>query len=285
MSNSVIDPFSDLIIIGSGPASLTAAIYAARSDLSVKIFEKAQIGGILPEITELPNFPGFTGSGQQFANKLRDQVKNLGVSINYGECTEIIYPSQDKPYFKLIIDQKVYHSFAVLIATGSKPKRLTLPTSKPLHYCALCDGPFYKGKSILVIGGGNSAVGESIHLAQIVDRITLVSRGQLTAESSLIRQLKAEPNVQILENTVATPELIAEHDGIFVFIGKLPATDFLEDQLLDSKKYILTDQSNMTKIPGLFAAGDVRSGTLKQAVSAAADGALAAVNIVKYIKK
>lgn len=267
----------DLAIIGSGPAALTAGIYAARSGLAVKIFEKSRFGGALPDISHIANFPGFDGPGQKLADNMKKQAEQAGVDFAYGEVTDI------QEGFLLLVDGEEISSRAVLVATGSEPIPLDFETTKPISYCASCDGPLYKDKEIVVVGGGNSAVQESIYLAKIVKKLTLVNHSELRAQKCLIDQLSKIDNVEIKTNLEPTRELLDQFDGIFVFIGHRPATSFLPREILDSHGYIVTDAKQMTKIPGIFAAGDVRDNTVKQAITAAGDGASAATAIAKYL--
>ena len=185
----------------------------------------------------------------------------------------------------LDIDGETILARAVLVATGSEPTKLDLDTSKPVSYCALCDAPLYKGKNILVIGGGNSAVGEATYLADIAKHVTLINRSPLRAEPSLQSALRAKPNVEIHENTNPTPDLLGQADGIFVFIGKQPASSFMPPATLGTDGYIKTDDNFMTVVPGLFAAGDVREGAVRQAITASAEGAAAAISVSNYLKK
>lgn len=265
----------DLAIIGSGPAALTAAIYASRAGLTVQIYEKNRLGGALPDISHIANFPGYDGDGETLAKTLVSQVQNLGVYVDFGTCTSL------KP---LIIDDEEQFVKSVLIATGSEPVHLDLPTTKPVSYCALCDAPLYISKNVLVIGGGNSAVGEALYLAKnIAKTVTVVTHSLLKAEKKIADELRACKNVTIMENTEPTIDLLEQFDGIFVLIGKKPATQFLPQEMLDEDGFIITDVNYMTKVPGVFAAGDVRSGSLKQAITAASDGAMAAINISDFL--
>ena len=276
----MVDAVLDLAIIGSGPAAMTAAIYAARAELSVAIFEKAKVGGALTEIDQIGNFPGFNGSGNELAENLKKQVLNLGVKINYGACEGIMLDdSGDKI---LTIDGESVRAHAVLVATGSEPKTLDLDTPTPISYCAMCDAPLYKGKSIAVIGGGNSAIQETIYLAGIAKNVTVYTHGHFKADQIMVDEITALGNVEVRDN-LSEAEL-DNYDGIFVFIGKRPATKFLPAELLDEKGYIITE-NYATKMPGVFAAGDVRANSVKQAVTAAADGAAAALEIVNFLKK
>lgn len=265
----------DLAIIGSGPAALTAAIYAARAGLKTVVYEKGAMGGALSQIAKIENYPGFVGAGADLAAVMRDQATTAGAKIEYGECQGV------NP---LIIDGEEIAARAILIATGSEPIPLDVKTDKPVSYCALCDGALYKGKAIAVIGGGNSAIQESIHLAKIVGSITVFSRSALSAEPYIIDKLKQCKNVTIRENITATPADLAHFAAVFTFIGKRPATTFLPSEILTKDGYIKTDDY-ATSINGIFAAGDVRDGSIRQAISAAADGAAAAITITKFLQK
>ncbi|MDO4759222.1 MAG: FAD-dependent oxidoreductase [Candidatus Saccharibacteria bacterium] len=294
----------DLIIIGSGPAACTAALYAARAGLTVALYEKALFGGALIETAHIANFPGFDGPGQELADRLKTQAEAAGAKFYYGECTaidKVSVPvdsqlSVTNSSFVVTIDGEKLFARTVLVATGSRYRQLDFTLEKPISYCALCDGPLYKDKRILVIGGGNSAVGEAAHLASIAKSVILVNRSPLRAESALIKKLESFPNIEIHTSIDINPnsqpfaKYLTASDGVFVFIGKQPAADFLPshtpsgEPLKDTEGYILTDSAQMTALSGLFAAGDVRSGALRQAVTAAAEGAIAAVHITSFLK-
>ena len=276
----------DLAIIGSGPAALTAAIYAARAGLSVEVFEKSAIGGALSQISKIENYPGFVGSGADLAATLKQQAQQFGAKIQFGEVKTISKRgSGAKIAFTLQIDDgEEVVSRSVLVATGSEPKPLETTTKTPISYCALCDGALYKEKNIAVIGGGNSAIQESLHLASLVKSLTLFSHSPLKAEPYLIEKLKNLPNVKIQENREPTSAELDAFDGVFVFIGKRPATTFLPPEILTEQGFIKTE-NHETSISGLFAAGDVREGSVKQAITAAADGAAAAIEIINFLKK
>lgn len=271
----------DLVIIGSGPSGLTAALYASRLGFSVKIIEKSSYGGALTQISHLANFPGFDGAGADFAAKLKSQAEKSGVKFSYGSCESVKKDSDGN--FTLMVDGEEERSRAVLVATGSEPIPLDFTPSAPVSYCALCDSPLYKGKNIAVVGGGNSAIGESIHLARVASSLTIFSRSCVKADEAMLKELKSLKNVKILENHAPSEKDLAGFDGIFVFIGKRPATTFLDNSLLDEKGFIKT-KNYSTSIPGLFASGDVRSGSVKQAITASADGASASIVIADYLK-
>lgn len=314
---------TDLVIIGGGPAALSAALYAARAGLKTQVFERAGIGGALAEISHISNYPGYDGPGPELAAEMRRQAAQAGAEIIYGDCQKLWRHSD---YFELTLDAdsspdaqpasvlpdaldaapKILAK-KVLIATGSTPKKLSFTPRPPVSYCALCDGDLAKGKHVAVIGGANSAVQESLYLAALVKDLTIITHSRLKADSYLQQRLAAAQKshtIRVLENTEATPELLDAFDYIFVFIGKLPATSFLRPladsplanslptdsplanslpaggRLLDPSGYVLTAAgSHATAVSGLYAAGDVRSSSLKQVVTAAADGAAAAIEI------
>ena len=266
----------DLAIVGAGPAALSAAIYAARAGLKVRVYEKGSIGGALARIAKIENYPGFMGAGSELADKLKAQAAEFGVEFDYGECQKIESDS-------LVIDGEKVSARAILIATGSGPKSLKIKgITKPISYCAICDGALYGGKRLAVVGSGNSAFQEATHLAEIADSVTIFAHAKVKAESYLVKNLPA--NIVVEEDGALSAEKLNEFDGIFVFIGKSPATDFLDESLLTADGYIKTDKNYMTEVPGIFAAGDVREGSIKQVVTAAADGASAALSIVNFLR-
>jgi len=275
----------DLAIIGAGPAALTAAIYAARAGLDVVVYEKHNYGGILAEIPQIENYPGFVGTGNQLAKQMHGQAEHAGAKIDYGECLGL---KQSGGNFIVNIEEKNIHSRAVLVATGSSPKPLAFPVSIPTSYCALCDGPLAKGKNVVVVGGANSAVQEALFLADLAKSVTIITHSQLKADAWLVNALNKDSRIKVQENLEPTPELLDQFDYAFVYIGKTPATQFLDHDLLDRTGYVACGNKlypHQTKTPGLFAAGDVRAGSIKQVVTAAGDGAAAAIEIVQYLRE
>ena len=282
----------DLVIIGGGPAALSAAIYAARAGLEVKVYERGSFGGILPNIPLLENYPGYSGEGAGLAEVMRRQAEQAGAKLEYGECT-LVKVAADAT-FQLEIDGEMAKARSVLVATGSRPRELSFTPSAPVSYCALCDGPLVKGKKVAVIGGANSAVQEALFLAKIAQTVTIITHSELKADAKLQNQLSHYPNIRVIEHLEPNPENLQDYDHVFVYIGKLPATDFLQDlakeyAILGRDGYVLADTENpelphQTVLEGLFAAGDVRTGATKQAIVAAADGAEAAIEIAKYLK-
>lgn len=304
---------NNLVIIGGGPAALTAGLYAARAGLATQIFERANIGGLLGEISQLDNYPGFEGAGVDLATVMRHQAEAAGVQIQYGECTAVrplsdgdaaslASPASSTPNtsltsstsapgsgFELIIDGVAVRAGAVLVATGASPKPLPFSVTPPVSYCALCDGALAKGRNVVVVGGANAAVQESLYLSRLAQTVTIITHSKLKADAILQNQLAATSNIIVIEEQEPTPDFLNQFDYVFVFIGRQPATGFLGAlasgcQLLDSKGYVLT-KNYMTAIPGLFAAGDVRAGSLRQVVTAAGDGANAATAISAWLTR
>lgn len=287
-------PAIDLAIIGAGPAALTAATYAARAGLKTTVFERGTVGGALAEISHIGNFPGFDGPGPELAKSMRSQAESFGAQFTYGECT---YIEQSPAGFTLTIDGESYSARAVLVATGSEPRPLdpaiTQSVTKPISYCALCDGDLVKGQNIAVVGGANSALQEALYLAGLAAKVTIISHSEIKSDASLKNRVAATPNIEILPATEPTADLLNQFDHIFVYIGKRPATTFLQpltavahSQLFDDQGYLCTisPSRHATPVEGLFVAGDVRSGALRQAITAAADGAAAAVEVSEYLK-
>ena len=299
----------DLAIIGSGPAALSAALYAARAGLRVSVFERANIGGALCEIAQISNYPGFTGPGRDLAATMRRQAESAGVTITYGECTAIrslepsaasATPASDTTAaqpatparFELTIDGEPVRARTVLLATGSEPRPLPFALTVPVSYCALCDADLAKGQDIAVVGGGNSAVQESLGLAPLVKSLTLITHSALKAEPHLITQLRALRSVTIREHLEPTPDLLNTFARVFVFIGKRPATTCVADltastpDFYDAAGYVRGGHgsAHQTAIPGLYVAGDLRSDALRQVVTATGDGAAAAVEISQSLR-
>jgi len=302
--------FYDLIVIGSGPAGLTAALYAAREGLSVLVVERAGIGGQAGVTERLDNFPGFPEgvTGDEFAGRLRAQAERFCVEILAAQ--EVSELSEDGAYRSIAtVDGSTYSAFAILLATGSTYRRLEIDGEADLigagvHFCATCDGPFYRGQRVVVIGGGNSAGEESIFLARFADHVTVVTRDdRLSASSVVVGKLEEHDRISVVVG--ATPiafaedngrlrALVVERDGhreeieaggAFVFIGLTPNSALVAGHVeLDEAGFIVADMGMSTTMPGVFVAGDVRSGSTKQAASAAGEGAAAALAIRRYVE-
>lgn len=281
----------DVAIIGSGPSALAAALYLARAGVSVAAFERGAMGGELSRIAEISNYPGFAGPGQDLFGVMRNQAESAGAKILYGECTAVL-PRDG--YFELQIDDETVKARSVLAASGSVPKSLNFSITPPVSTCALCDGVLAKGKDIAIVGGANSAVQAALYLAPLAKSITLITHSRLKADQKLQQELQQYQNITIQENVEPTTELLNQYEYVFVFIGTQPASGYLAavhaelGGILNKKGEILIGQDpdcpHQTKLPGLFAAGDVRADAIKQVVTAAGDGAAAAIEIVNYLR-
>lgn len=304
-SNDEIKP---VVIVGAGPAALTAAIYTTREDIDTVLYEKGVIGGLAAITDWIDNYPGFaTGvSGLDLSEELRKQAERFGAKIELGEVLSIT----DKGSYKSLdtTDGEV-KARAVLIATGSDYKKLGIPGeaeyyARGVHYCATCDGAFYRDKHLVVVGGGNSAVQEALFLTRFASKIDLLVRSTLKASDVLIHELEKNDKITIHLDTT-TDEIVGEGgkvvkvvgtkkgvktefptDGVFVFVGLLPNTQFLASSgvALDQVGLVKTDSSLQTSVKGIFAAGDVRSGATMQIASAAGEGATAALHIREYLE-
>jgi thioredoxin reductase (NADPH) len=303
--------YYDLICIGGGPASLTAALYAAREGLDVLVIEKSGLGGQAGVTERLDNFPGFPDGigGGEFADRLVQQTQRFGVELL--QAQEVIgLREEEESKYVTTADGHEYGARAVLIATGSTYRRLGVPGEEDLigagvHFCATCDGPFYTGQHVVVIGGGNSAGEESLFLTRFADKVTILVRGsELTASKIVIDKVTTSPKIEVRRN-VEVAELHGEShlSGItlrdraagttemikpaaaFVFIGLSPNSGWLPPEIQrDSTGFIITKTNLETSLSGVFAAGDVRLGSTKQAASAVGEGATAALMIREYLK-
>lgn len=302
----------DLIIIGAGPAALTAAIYTTREDIETLLFERGVIGGLAAITDWVDNYPGFSKgiSGLNLADELQKQAERFGAVIELGEVTEII---AEKNHKLLKTTSGDFHAKAVLIATGCDYKKIGVPGEKEyfargVHYCATCDGAFYRDKRLVVVGGGNSAVQEAIFLTRFASHIDLLVRGdKFRASDVLVQELKKHSDKIAIHLNTTTDEIVGEDnkvvkvlgthttsgkkkefptDGVFVFVGLLPNTQFLEKSKikLDPLGFIQTDAGLGTDMKGVFAAGDVRSGATMQIASATGEGATAALKIREYLE-
>lgn len=302
----------DLIIIGAGPAALTAAIYTTREDIETLLFERGVIGGLAAITDWVDNYPGFSSgiSGLNLADELQKQAERFGAVIELGEVSEII---AEKDHKLLKTTSGDFYAKAVLIATGCDYKKIGVPGEKEffargVHYCATCDGAFYRDKRLVVVGGGNSAVQEAIFLTRFASHIDLLVRGdKFRASDVLVQELKKHSDKIKVHMNTTTDEIVGENnsvvkvigtdtktnkkrefatDGVFIFVGLLPNTQFLEKSKieLDPLGFIKTDAGLSTDMKGVFAAGDVRSGATMQIASATGEGATAALKIREYLE-
>ena len=302
--------YYDTIVIGGGPAGLTAAIYLAREGLDVLVIEKAALGGQAGITRTIDNFPGFDKGirGGDFAERLGRQARKFGVEIL--QAQEVLEIDRDGQYLIAEIGSEIhYHSKAILLATGARYRRLNVPGEEQLigvnvHFCATCDGAFYKGRRVLVVGGGNSGFEEGLFLTRFASQVDiLVNSPQPKASRILqdkvaekkdihvilnhaVRELRGGKKLQaVVIEDLATHELKESHyDGVFVFVGLMPNNDLIKDKAeLDGSGFVCAP-AMMTSYPGIFVAGDVRGGSTKQAASAAGEGASAALAIREYLK-
>lgn len=299
----------DIIIIGAGPAGLTAALYARRADKSVIVLERGTFGGQITYSPNIENYPGYEKiSGNELAEKLVGQAIAMGAEIEMAEVTAI---NCKDGVFYVATDECEYMSRAVIIATGSKHRHLGLDreeelTGNGISYCAVCDGAFYNGRTVAVIGGGNSALVEAIMLSDGCRKVYVVQNlDYLTGEEKLISVLKERKNVEFifgsvvddlhgdneLEGIIIRNEATGEKqrldvDGMFVAIGQIPENEiFKEFAELDERGYVDSDENCTTKTPGLFVAGDCRKKQIRQITTACGDGAVAALAACRYIDK
>jgi thioredoxin reductase (NADPH) len=303
--------FYDLIVVGSGPAGLTASLYAAREGIDTLVIERGGVGGQAGVTERLDNFPGFPEgvTGADFADRLRRQAERFGVEILTAQ--EVTGISSDGDYRCVrTADGAEYRAWAVLLALGSTYRRLGVPGEDDfigagVHFCATCDGAFYRDKDVLVVGGGNSAGEESIFLTKFARHVTIATRDtHLSASRVVVEKVEEDPRIDVITGvtpaefrgqakletvvlkeiaTGATREVTPA--GVFVFIGLTPNTTIVRDAIaLDRNGFIQTDGMLTTNVPGVFAAGDCRSGSTKQAASAAGEGAAVALAIRRYLQ-
>lgn len=297
----------DYIIIGAGPAGLTSAQYAARSGLNTLVLEGMGAGGQVAQIFELENYPGVFPpvNGFDFVETMRKQAEAFGAKIKQVQVSSIDKRGKD---FVIQTKDTVYTAPALCIATGAVHKNLGVPgeaelTGRGVSYCATCDGPFFRKKRIVVIGGGDSACSEAIYLASLSEDVKIVHRrnefraqkalvdkmlaaGVKPIFDSVVKKINGEAKVTglTLENVKTGEQTELECDAVFIFAGMAPQTDLVDMIKKDLSGYIITDENMQTSIPGLYAAGDVRSKPFRQIVTAASDGAIAANAAKEFIR-
>ena len=291
----------DTLIIGGGPAGYTAALYATRAGLDTAILERMSPGGQMALTDIIDNYPGFPEGvdGIMLGMNMQMQAERFGAKTLYEDVVAVDFTD---PAVKVVqTASNAYHARTVIVATGANPRELGLPneralTGKGVHYCAHCDGRFYKGKTVAVVGGGNSAVADALYLSRVTDKVYVIHRRDSLRATKIYHDplMKAE-NVEFVWDS-AVSEILSDgrvtgvnvknlkdgsereinFSGLFVSIGRKPATDFLAGILeLDEYGYIVADESTRTSVPGVFAVGDVRTKALRQVVTAVADGATA----------
>lgn len=298
----------DYIIIGAGVAGLASAQYAARGGLKTLLIDVSIPGGQALTIPTLENYPGLfpAVSGPQFCQNMAEQAKSFGAEIIQTEVSSIDKVGDE---YKIVCRKEIYESLAVLIATGAEHKKLGVPGEDKLEgrgvsYCATCDGPFFRNKKIFVIGGGDSACDEAMYLSTLTDQVTLVHRrNELRAQKAVADRLLANPKVKVifnakvkeikgegrvqsveLEDTVTGALNELECDAVFIFAGMNPVTQLVDMLPKDEAGYIKTDDEMKTIMAGLYVAGDIRSKSFRQVVTAVSDGAIAAHSAGEYVR-
>lgn len=303
----------DVVMVGAGPASLTAAIYTTREDIETMLFERGVIGGLAAVTDWIDNYPGFPKgiAGLEFAEELRQQAERFGANIELGEVTKIV---DEGKYKKLETTSGDIYAKAVLIGTGSDYKKIGVPGEQEyyahgVHYCATCDGAFYREKRLVVVGGGNSAVQESMFLTRFASHIDLLVRSDKMRASEVLQKELLEKHADkiTVHFSTTTDEIVGEDgkvtkvigtdkttgnkvefptDGVFVFVGLNPNTQFLQSTAieLDEIGFVKSNEHLETNMPGVFVAGDVRSGATMQIATATGEGATAALRIREYLE-
>jgi len=292
----------DILIIGGGPAGLTAGLYAARAGLSVALVEQAFAGGQASTTDMLENYPGFPEGigGPELMMRFEEQAQKYGMESKYGTVTEIELDGEVK---RAVIDGETVEAKAVILCMGAKRRELGVPgeamnIGRGVSYCATCDGAFYRGKHVAVIGGGDTAVEDALYLAR-GSKVTLIHRrNELRARGAAVKRLQANENVEFLLETQVTAIERGESglvlklntgndlavDGVFVAVGTQPISDLVRGKVeLNEAGYVLAGEDTKTSVPGVFVAGDLRAKALKQVITAAADGAVAAHMATIYL--
>ena len=298
----------DVLILGGGPGGYTAALYAARAGLSALVLERMAAGGQMALTHQVDNYPGFDEGidGFTLGQKMQQGAQRWGAETVYGDVHSVELEGEIK---KLHTDRGVYQGRTVILATGANPRKLGLPMEKELtgrgvHYCAACDGMFYRNKTVVLVGGGNSAVADALVLSRVAKKVILVHRrDRLRASKIYHESLEQAQNIEIrwnsevaalrhngrlegvvLRNRITGQEEVVNCDGLFVSVGREPATAMFEGLVeLDDAGYIVAGESTATSLPGVYAVGDVRTKAVRQIVTATADGAVAAHKIEEYL--
>ena len=299
----------DMIVVGGGPGGYTAALYAARAGLSVAVLEKLSAGGQMALTDQVDNYPGFVEGidGVLLAENMEAQAQRFGAETILAEVTDLELEGNIK---KLITSEGELMARTLVIATGANPRKLDLPredglVGRGVHYCAACDGMRYRGKTVVVVGGGNSAAADALALSRVAKTVILIHRRDTLRATKVYHDpLLQASNVKCIWNS-AVKELLQEErltglrvenlltgemreidcDGLFVSIGRAPATALVEGKLSLENGYILADETTRTSVPGVFAVGDVRTKQVRQIVTAVADGAVAAHYAEEYLAR
>jgi len=298
----------DMVIIGGGPGGYTAALYAARAGLNTVVLEMLSAGGQMALTAQIDNYPGFSEGvdGFELAQNMQSGAERFGAKTEYAQVLSVDLKAEPKI---IVTSEGTFYGKTVVFATGATPRKLGLPeeqnlTGKGVNYCAHCDGMFYRGKTVVVVGGGNSAAADALLLSRICKKVIVVHRRDtLRATKIYHKPLMEAENVEFVWNSSVTKllsdgkvtgvqvkDLVTGEkqeipcDGVFVSIGRIPASKLAEGQIkLDEAGYMVADESTKTNVPGVFAVGDVRTKVLRQVVTAVADGAMAAHYAEEYL--
>lgn len=300
----------DVIIIGAGPAGMTAAVYASRANMSTLMIERGVPGGQMTNTEEIENYPGYDSIlGPELSNKMFEHAKKFGAEYAYGDIKQII---DGEEYKTVDAGTKQFKARSIIIATGAQFKKLGVPGEsefggRGVSYCAVCDGAFFKGRELVVVGGGDSAVEEGVYLTRFASKVTIVHRRDKLRAQKILQQRAFENekidfiwnhtvkeihgkdgkvNSVTLVNTVTGEEKEFKTDGVFVYIGMVPLTKPFENlNITNEAGYIVTNELMETSVPGVFAAGDVREKNLRQIVTATGDGSIAAQSAQRYVEE
>ena len=297
----------DMVILGGGPGGYTAALYAARAGLDALLVERLSVGGQMTLTGDIDNYPGFPEGvdGFELGMRMQQQAERFGARTEYAQVTGLDLKAEPKV---VTTDSGTLYARTVVVALGAGPRKLELPneerlTGRGVHFCAHCDGAFYRDKVVALVGGGDSAAAEALHLARLAKKVILIHRRDTLRATKLYhQQLLNLPNLEIRWNSAVTALAGAERlsgiqvrdllsgdeedlqvDALFVSIGRKPASYLLEGQLTLDRGYIPADESTETEIPGVYAVGDIRTKHLRQVITAAADGANAVHAAVEYL--
>lgn len=305
---AIMEHIYDMIIIGGGPGGYTAALYAARAGLDVVVLEKLSAGGQMALTSQIDNYPGFEEGIDGFilGEKMQAGAEKFGAKTEYAEVLSVNLNTAPK---SVETSEGIFYAHTVVLATGASPRELGIPGEKELvgrgiHYCAACDGMFYKNKTVVIVGGGNTAAADAFTLSRIAKKVILVHRRDTLRATKIYHEpLKKAENIEFywnstvsefisdgkitgikIKNVQSGEETVIDCDGVFVSVGRKPATELVREQLiLDNSGYVIAEESTKTNLPGVYAVGDVRTKKLRQVVTAVSDGAIAAHEAEEYL--